>query len=97
MLYVRDNRLEVFSAEVRFPIYQGGFYHFCHELTLNYFQTKALLETVDFSKTYQTFKLGYLTDKLGLSDIKVWRLLKYTEKDHEINYHIADKSEQVLP
>lgn len=29
--------------------------------------------------------------------MKVWRLLKYTEKDHEINYHIRGNSNYALP
>ena len=97
MKFVQENRNQIYTTEVSFPIYAGGFYYFCNELTLNTFQIKVLLETVDFNKTHQSFKIGFLTDRLGISDMKVWRLLKYTEKDHEINYHIRGNSNNALP
>lgn len=70
--YVAKNRSSLNTLSVEFETFKG-LDAFCKEISLSIPQRKALIDVCDFTKNVQSIKLGYLVDKISLSDIKLYR------------------------
>ena len=70
--YVAKNRNSPNTLSVEFETFRG-LDAFCKEISLSIPQRKALIDVCDFTRNVQSIKLGYLVDRIGLTDIKLYR------------------------
>lgn len=77
--FVRKNRSYLNCMTVHFKTFDKSMETLCQSLSLSIAQRKALIDCCDFTKNVQTFKIGYLVDRVGLNDIKIYRLMQYVD------------------
>ena len=82
--FVSKNRNSVQTMPVVFKTFENGISDLAEKLGLSIAQEKALIDICDFSKGVQKFKVGYMVDKVGLSDLKTYKLLKFIEDQDDL-------------
>lgn len=76
--YVQKYRSSLSTLSVEFETF-GGIDELCNQLSLSIPQRKSLIDICDFSKNVQSIKIGYLADRVGLNDIKIYRCAQFIE------------------